>query len=306
MNKILHENAENLVNKIAKTAGFSNDPGLLNGKMGVAILLFHGSKYFQSGDLEKIAEFLIDDVIENKEQIFTSSEVFWAFNYLSEKGFIELDKDFFSDIDEALFKKAEDISMESIMSDPFLGIYILSRFYTSENREYWIAQAQTYLRTMLRTIHLRRGILKRNIDQFAPFWYVILKCKELELEIDINKNELGEICVIFDDLYKSASDFEKLSASFQFYILYKSQDFRYDQSWIGSIKGINNLYLNKLLYPGYIMPSLDWIEEKVEAILNDKRTLRELESLFSYQNIGITCYITGLAWTLLSYFKDHT
>lgn len=298
MNKIINA-TETLVKRIAKTAGFSNDPTLMNGKLGVVILLFHGSKFFQSDELEQIARFLIDDIIEEKDQIIKSSEAFWTFHYLSEMKFIELDKDFFTDIDEAMFG---DTNRVNAMNHPFLGIYILSR-YASDKAGFWIDQIPTYVGSMLRLSNLRKGFVKRNLDQFAPFWYVMHKCKELNISIDINKKELREVRVIFDEIFREAPEYEKSTACFQFYSLYKNQDFRYKQSWIGSIKEINNLYLNRLLYPGYIMPPPGRVKETIEKILNDKRTLQELVSLFSYQNIGISGYISGFAWTLMSYLQ---
>lgn len=119
MNKDFNEIAQTLIDKIAKTAGFSNDISLLEGKTGIVILLFHGSKYFSSKDLEKVAEFLIDDIIEERSKLSQmlqskSSEIFWALNYLNDEKFIELENDFFSEIDEMLFKKDEDLSKVSL------------------------------------------------------------------------------------------------------------------------------------------------------------------------------------------------
>jgi hypothetical protein len=157
MDKNFNGIAQSLVAKIAKTAGLSNDIGLLEGKMGIVILLFQSSKYFSSNDLEKVAEFLIDDIVEEKSKLYQliqnkSSEIFWALNYLSDTGFIELEAEFFSEIDEVLFRKIEDLSKISVVNYSFLGNYILSRYRTSKCPDYWVKQIQVYLSNMMKII----------------------------------------------------------------------------------------------------------------------------------------------------------
>jgi hypothetical protein len=74
--------------------------GLLNGKMGIAIYLYHYARYSKHHIYEEIADDFIDDVIDNKTSNIRHpnfpggiSGLAWGFTYLIENKFIEIEDD---------------------------------------------------------------------------------------------------------------------------------------------------------------------------------------------------------------------
>ena len=310
MDKNFNEIAKTLIDKIAKTAGLTNDISLLEGKMGIVILLFLSSRYFSSKDHEKVAEFLIDDIVDEKTKLSQmahnrSSEIFWALNYLSDTDFIELEADFFSEIDELLIGKIDDLSKISAVNYPFLGNYILSRYNSSACPDYWISQIQTYLQNMLRIIISNKGLYRRNTNLLAPFWYTMIMCKEKEFNFEFENDDFGEVSLFFVEVCSVLPDNEKRDAWFQFYSLYNNLEFKYNSSDVRTISDINIVYLNKLLYPDFMMPPDSQMLEVINEIANDEKKLQELGSLLSYQNVGISSYVSGLAWSLLYFLNER-
>lgn len=308
MDNIYSEMVQTLLNKIAGIAGFTNDISLLEGKMGIAIVLFHGSKYFSSEELEKVSESLISDIIEEEHKLYQlssqkSSNIFWAFNYLSENRFFELDEDFFGDVDKVLLSNDENYSKMSVIHYPFLGNYILSRYRTSSNPEYWITQTQTYLQNMVKIINHNKGIYLKNVELLTPFWYTMLKWKEYKFDFELNNGNIKEICLFFENAIKESPQGAKQESCIQFYCAFKDLRFEFNKLNIMTISGINTIYLHKLLYPDFILPPNAQITESLAGIVKNKQILNELIGLVNFQNIGIAGYISGFAWSLLQYLQ---
>jgi len=111
--------------------------GLLNGKMGVAIYLYHYARYSGCNVYEELADDYIDDIINNKTDArhpnFPGgiSGLAWGFNYLIENNYIEIEDNMvLDDLDSYLFNN---ISIK--ISNPFLNNFTLfgnGLYYTSK------------------------------------------------------------------------------------------------------------------------------------------------------------------------------
>ena len=308
MNENYYEIAQKIVNKIAIMSGFTNDVSLFDGKMGNAILLFQSSKYFSSVELENIAESLIADIIEDERNLdylcqHWSSEVFWGLSYLSYSNFIEIDSNFFDDVDKLLLKNIDDYPKVSFVKYPFLGNYILMRYKTSDDPNYWKLQAKVYFHNMLKMIDLNIEIYIKNVNLLTPFLYILLKWKEKEIDFEITNEKFEELRLLLDKLFNKIPLHFKKDPCFQFYNTFNNIQFEYDPSYFINLTDVNAIFLNKLIYPDFIMPSINEINEILANVVSDKSTLQELESFFSYQNVGITGYLSGLGFSLIQYLQ---
>jgi hypothetical protein len=128
-------------------------------------------------------------------------------------------------------------------------------------------------------------------------------CKEKKIRTKYRRRNFREVCSFFDGIYSALTFNEKQECWFQFYSLYNNFEFKYKPSDIKSISDINSIYLNKLLYSDFIMPPSNQVSDILTKIVDDKKTLLELDSLTSYQNIGIQGYTSGFAWSLLQYLQ---
>lgn len=308
MNHPFNEIAETLIYKVARNAGFSNDLSLFNGKMGIAILLYHSSKFFSSVEIEKLAESLLSDIIEDEYKLYKmaqekSCEVFWGLCYLSDFNFIEIDEDFFEDIDDILFGALEDISRIGVSNYNFLGNYILLRYKTSNYSDYWMVKAKLYLDGMIKLVYANPQIYRFNISLFDSFWYMLLHCKDKGLYIDFNKDSVEEVSLFFNDITKIMPPVGIQSPGYQFYSIYNGFKYEFNILNINTLSEINALYIDKLLFPDFIMPPDNQIEKVFTNVVSDKHLLKNLNDLVNYQSIGITGYISGLAWSLINYLQ---
>ena len=114
-NNLLLEKIENRLQRIANVlllnASFIDNPGLLNGKMGIAIFFYHYYRYTKNKIYEDYAGELVDEVYE---EINTSTPVNfengltgigWGIEYLVRNKFVQADTDeTLVDIDNAIYK----------------------------------------------------------------------------------------------------------------------------------------------------------------------------------------------------------
>lgn len=302
--------AESALMKIAKTVGFTEDISLLEGKMGVAIILFHGSRYFSSKELRKVSEFLIDDIIEESDKLLhlsnqRSSDIFWAFNYLSYYGFIDIGKNFFNEVDEILFSDIKDYMDIDVVNYFFLGNYILSGQRTSTETNLYISKAKEYISNVINIINLNRIFFVHNFDLLAPFWYVMLKWKETGFIKEVYSKKLEEVLLFFNNEINELSNNTSINPSYQFFSRFNGIELKRIVVDKGTtISDINSIYLNKLLYSDYTIPSNNQVKQILSTIVSGGNILKELESLVSYQNIGIKGYFSGFIWVLLNFIQN--
>ena len=115
---------------------FTNNLGLLTGKMGIVIFFFHYSRYTNDTTYEEFAGELLDEIYN---EIHTETPVgfasglcgiAWGILYLIEKGFVDADpNEVLSDIDQAIMKYDVRRISDTSLDTGLLGIahYIFQR-----------------------------------------------------------------------------------------------------------------------------------------------------------------------------------
>lgn len=109
-NKI-DERLQRIANVLILNASFTNNLGLLNGKMGIAIFFYHYALYTQDEQYREFADDLIDEVYEdikkNTPIDFANglTGIGWGVEYLVKNRFVEADTDeALEEIDTAILK----------------------------------------------------------------------------------------------------------------------------------------------------------------------------------------------------------
>ena len=134
--KKIENRLQRIANVLLLNASFIDNPGLLNGKMGIAIFFYHYSRYSKNKIYEDYAGELVDEIYE---EINTSTPVNfengltgigWGIEYLVKNGFVQ------ADTDEAL-EEVDNIVYRNSLYRPFLlesgkdlfgyGLYFLTR-----------------------------------------------------------------------------------------------------------------------------------------------------------------------------------
>jgi hypothetical protein len=119
-------------------ASFIDKPGLLNGKMGIAIFLYHYARKYQSEMYENYAGELIDEIYEeiNPQTPVGFSNgltgIGWGIEYLVRNGFVEADTDeVLNEMDSIIYREMlkQPVLLEN-NNDLFgYGLYILARLH---------------------------------------------------------------------------------------------------------------------------------------------------------------------------------
>jgi hypothetical protein len=101
-----------IANVLLINASFIENPGLLNGKMGIAIFFYHYAKYPGKKIYEEYACALIDEIYEEidlKTPVDFANGLIgigWGINYLIQNGYVEADTDeIMEDINKTVFQK---------------------------------------------------------------------------------------------------------------------------------------------------------------------------------------------------------
>lgn len=304
--KIYSDTTITLLEKIAKYSGFSSTPGLLNGKTGIAILLYHGSRCFNSPQYELVADALIEDITEETERInslgFTKglSGIAWGVNHLMSNGFIDFDAAFFEDIDRILFCDKEATNRIDKAEYSFLGLYILSRYDSSSDKSYWIVRANVYCSQMKKLLGSKENLYTENPVLIIPFLYCLLKWKEYDLPV-MNKKIIGDVFYSLNKI--NCRDTKTINNAFanQLYQMLLKREVSVQLPEILTITDINTIYLNKLLYSDIFLFPKETLDKSFSLIIADKLLLKDLVMLLNPNMVGLSEYISGFTWALLQY-----
>lgn len=139
------ENREELLREIAHHVllhtHLTSGIGLLNGKMGVVLFLFHYGRYAGNDVYGQLAEKILDEVIDNIDANTPLSfcdgwmGIGWAVEYLYQKGFIGGDTNEVLEVIDCKVMELFSLTMEDLDLDNGLGgivQYVLTRLYTIE------------------------------------------------------------------------------------------------------------------------------------------------------------------------------
>ena len=111
LNTMIGDRLQRIANVLLLNASFIDNPGLLNGKMGIAIFFYNYSRYSENKIYEDYAGELVDEIYE---EINTSTPVNfengltgigWGIEYLVKNGFVQADtNEALEEIDCAIYR----------------------------------------------------------------------------------------------------------------------------------------------------------------------------------------------------------
>ncbi len=111
LNTMIGDRLQRIANVLLLNASFLDNPGLLNGKMGIAIFFYHYSRYSKNKIYEDYAGELVDEIYD---EINTSTPVNfengltgigWGIEYLVKNGFVQADtNEALEEIDSAIYR----------------------------------------------------------------------------------------------------------------------------------------------------------------------------------------------------------
>jgi len=177
----VEDRLKRIANILLLNASFIDNPGLLNGKMGIAIFFYHYSRYCGNKIYEDYAGELIDEIYEeinaDTSMDFTTgiTGIGWGIEYLIGNKFVDADSDeALAEIDNAVYL--------SMLNSPLLldngkdlfgyGLYCISRLrgheHDDENLTTFIKKEHLiYLTDECERLLVHKRYLEFNILQFS-------------------------------------------------------------------------------------------------------------------------------------------
>ena len=154
-----------------------NKIGLLDGKLGIAIFLYHYGREFGKSTYNDYADELLDDVTTSLHAGISVgfagglSGIGWGINYLIANNFVEADPDeILAPIDDSIFEKLEIQIPQNLQSEITLfgqGLYLLCRIKDGSFNERFQKQFERI------AITLNEMWVKDN-GMNKPFWESVL------------------------------------------------------------------------------------------------------------------------------------
>jgi len=322
MKPLVKAQLNNMVNLIIQKSEFCPHNGLLNGKMGLCVFLYHYARFTNDQTISALAEDLVNSVYDQiaKTRLHGLENgitgIAWGLHHLAVNNFVEADlDDVLHDADKIYTNNVEQSG--GFLNDEWFGIglYVLLRL-KSNNIEKWMATIQILIK------HLRRQLL---LSRFMDFSIKIYRSKTLasmllvfteiykmgicRQEIESIFSEINQSIIFSHKEEKNMLDkklleqimleTEKIISAF--YIPKELNIFPIEQM---TMMELNSYYLNNLIF-NKIQISDDLLTQKIHQIISDPHLIPHLLSLFRSDCMGLNTHITGLSWTFLQWLVTH-
>ena len=328
---LLQDCLDSYSKQIIKTSALVNDTGLLTGKTGIALFLYHLARYKNDEVIHEYANNLVDIILQEiNADAGTSfncglSGIAWGFIHLFEQDFLESGDDLFVEIDAKLFKEEEDVlDLNNFDIESGKGLYLLKRIKSDKNRDSRlrgndVVQGQgDFIRSYM-IDYLKKMYLLMTL-RYTNYAFTAFRCKDMIrvihicdqlLEDEFFKPDLEPLCRQIKEIIDNVFLLEMSDAD-----KYFLQEALRHSSWLSehininnqfstaTLTGINSFYLNRMILSKEIRTP-EFIHNSLFSIIEDKKRTDELLSLLSPQNAGLGNYVTGLAWSILQWFIEN-
>jgi hypothetical protein len=200
LSKKIDERLLRIANVLLLNASFIDNPGLLNGKMGIAIFFYHYARYTGNKIYDDYAGELIDEIYEeintNTPVDFANglTGIGWGIEYLVKNHFVEADTDeALSEIDTSVYRNSlyRPFLLENEKDLFGFGLYYIARLREHENDDnnlntLFKKQHLIYLTDDVERILIQKSYLKFNIqslstDTVSSFLWFIIEMHRLKL-----------------------------------------------------------------------------------------------------------------------------
>ena len=197
---MIRERLQRIANVLLLNASFLDNPGLLNGKMGIAIFFYNYSRFSKNKIYEDYAGELLDEIYE---EISTSTPVNfengltgmgWGIEYLVKNGFVQADTDeALEEIDNAIYRHRINSPVLINTGDDLFGygFYHIARILGHEiddndlntliKKYHLIFLADECARLLEQKSYSRFNIESLTINSFNSILWFLLEIRKLNI-----------------------------------------------------------------------------------------------------------------------------
>ena len=312
MNQSVSLCLQRIIHEIIPLSSFTSGIGLLNGKMGISILLHHYSRHTMDSEIEKYARYLTNEICE---RIFETPNldfdngligIGWGMERLVADGYWDGDTDEkLKKIDHAIWGETGLCRIKGYKLAG-VGLYILTRRFNSKQSALWehrisnwindidkivgqpevISKSQFLILTLYcLSVYLQSGMFIHEINKLWEKLSVLLDFGLQWTTCISEKNIINDLCVSME---------QKGCLSFQRELYPVSE-------WQPTLTDINRFYLYKFLCERMYFQTPDVYREKINALVSDRNHTDYLLKLINPENTGLQSYVGGFAWSLLQW-----
>jgi hypothetical protein len=306
------KNEEILLRRIANTILLNisevSNIGLFNGKMGIALFLYHYSRIDKNQIYDKFAEELLDNVFLSLDRTLSAdisndlAEIGWGINYLIKNKFVDADANVLDEVDTFLYElKHKDILVKTSNNCPFFSkeMYLVERDYGAKLLE----ESLLELKEML-----------SQKDKYFNLCYLnslIYAISQMTLKTELSNAILSiiytNIIHSIDNKYYFPADILVLSNIIRSFNLKQNSGFE-NEKWIGLLETLDCNNSNGIFNTGIY----DMIYDKlkiIESSVCDKIEMNDVEKQVNFmikdvnRNLSLHNGLAGIGLTLINYFK---
>ena len=331
---------QRIANVLLLNASFTDNLGLLNGKMGVAIFFYHYAKYSGNNIYEVYAGELIDEIYDeiniNTPMDFSNglTGIGWGIGYLVDNRFVDADtEEALVDIDNAVYNSLINRSL-LIDDDNNLfgyGFYFLSRFngHGTDNNSlntFRKKECLNYLtdeceKLLIQKLDTKFNISKLSITTFnSILWYLLemervgichSKVRKIlhylpgNIMLSQENNSIANKSILLDLVQRVVLNIPDKSLQKQYWSILKCLN-GYTIDSISDEKSLLSdlkmIHFQKLLYHPYIdsMESIAPLYQKVLEVINNEEVWNSELNGLNKANLGLKG-LAGTGLLLLDY-----
>jgi hypothetical protein len=293
----------------------SDKPGLFDGQAGIAILLYHYSRYMKDKQIESMADKLLGFVVERvyRESEYETAGITLSIISLMNDGFVDPDITVFEEIDKWLFDTGSREKKPAVPDERFLtGIYIYRRKTLDKCEDKTLRRERlknnfksTYLMLCNETYSYRYPVFKGS--GMLTFFYLCSRFENDDYykeEIELIYRDLSLIVEISIREEDSNADKYLLSLLMNGTVSgAQNRPFIIPALNKVSLMDINHFFLYRYL-SGLDIAVPEIIRDEVISTVDNGKHIDLLLSRLCPDTSGLNSYIAGFAWALLQVCKE--
>jgi hypothetical protein len=309
-----------LIRHIAKASAVVSETGLLNGRTGIAILLYHYAQYRNDPKLTNCANHLTMSSVEETDSRagkgFESGlcGIAWGVDYLIKQRFVKADASIFEEIDAVLFQeRMKTLTLNDLDTETEKGLYLWNRLQSCEPdvSDFWqsrLSKLITCFRSIINLKSLNSPFRMFSCSSLIRFFHI---CETLRKQ-DMYGVEIEEMYEALPEIVR-ISFYEEKRISDRYMLSLLLADIPLFEKWFPPIKVPDSLTLKDVinffltcLILGRSLPIPDAVYKTLLSIAQDPKRIRELICLMSPGNMSLRSYAGGLAWAMTNILTNQT
>ena len=300
---ILETYLKKLVAEIMIYSGFTSNIGLMYGKTGICIFLFHVARHTKDKVVEEYAEHILDDIFAKitPSYLYNFSSglcgIAWGIHYLLDNGFVDADEgidEIMEEIDGHLWDESQFVEKDKNIMH--MGWYIMARMTTTKNQDLWMNRIEIWIKCIYKLFDKKE---QYPSDELIPILYCYLYSLRYSKD-EIFPRKVSSIINYLEEqnklnrqiILELLTDVTRLNC-----FDYLSKTVAINEEY--TLQDINSYFLIHLLKNNNVKNFYTPYYAALHTIVSDEQRMTDIFLRINPQNIGLKGYTGSLSWSIL-------